>query len=73
MSTEGRCPLKPQCTSGRERRVLRDVNQEARDYTPSLMQTEAYEVSGAQRKMIETLFGEAKHILTLTRLLLPRC
>jgi hypothetical protein len=62
------CPLKPQCTSGRERRVQRDVNQEARDYTQSLMQTEAYEVASIQRKKIERLFGEAKSILSMVRL-----
>ena len=32
------------------------------------MQTEAYRVSCAERKKIERLFGEAKHILALTRL-----
>ena len=32
------------------------------------MQTEAYDLSRSQRKKIETLFGEAKHILALTRL-----
>jgi transposase len=62
------CPLKPQCTSGRERRVQRDVNQEARDYTQSLMQTEVYEVASIQRKKIERLFGEAKNILSMVRL-----
>ena len=62
------CPLKPQCTTGLERRISRDVNQEARDYTQSLMETEAYGVSSGERKKIETLFGEAKHILALTRL-----
>ncbi len=62
------CPLKPQCTTGRERRISRDVNQEARDYTQSLMETEAYWVSGTERKKIERLFGEVKHILGLTRL-----
>jgi transposase len=62
------CPLKPQCTAGRERRISRDVNQAARDYTHSLMQTEAYGVSSAERKKIETLFGEAKHILSMVRL-----
>ncbi len=62
------CPLEPQCTSGRERRVRRDVNQEARDDTQSLKQTEAYELASIQRKKIETLFGEAKRILALTRL-----
>jgi hypothetical protein len=64
----GRCPLKPKCTTGRERRVQRDVNQDARDYTQDLMQTEAYEQSADERKKIETLFGEVKHVLGLTRL-----
>ncbi len=64
----GQCPLKPKCTAGRERRVQRDVNQEARDYTQELMQTEAYEQSAVERKKIETLFGEVKHVLGLTRL-----
>ncbi len=64
----GQCPLKPQCTSGRERRVQRDVNQEARDYTQSLMETEAYAASSSERKKIERLFGEAKSILSMVRL-----
>ncbi len=62
------CPLKPKCTAGRERRVQHDVNQDARDYTQQLMQTEAYEQSAVERKKIETLFGEVKHVLGLTRL-----
>jgi hypothetical protein len=64
----GRCPLKPKCTTGRERRLQRDINQDARDYTQELMQTEAYEQSASERKKIETLFGEVKHVLGLTRL-----
>ncbi len=64
----GRCPLKSKCTTGRERQVQRDVNQDARDYTQELMQTEAYEQSAGERKKIETLFGEVKHVLGLTRL-----
>jgi transposase len=64
----GRCPLKPKCTAGRERRVQRDVNQEARDYAQELMRTEAYGQSAVERKKIETLFGEVKHVLGLTRL-----
>ena len=63
-----RCPLKSQCTSGRERRLSRDVNQDARDYTQALMQTEAYEVSRGERKKVERLFGEVKTNLSLTRL-----
>jgi transposase len=64
----GQCPLKPQCTTGRERRVQRDVNQEARDYAQSLMKTEDYWQSAINRKQIERLFGEAKHHLSMTRL-----
>ncbi len=62
------CPLKPQCTSGRERRLTRDANQEARDYTQALMATAAYEASREERKKIERLFGEVKHILSRVRL-----
>jgi transposase len=62
------CPLKPQCTTGQERRLTRDVNQEARDYAQALMATEAYETSREERKKIETLFGEVKHVLSRARL-----
>jgi|GEM_PF-1522659 len=60
--------FKPQCTTAKERRVSRDVNQEARDYTQSLMGTEAYGESVIGRKQIERLFGEAKRHLAMTRL-----
>lgn len=62
------CPFKPKCTTGRERRLARDVNQEARDYTRSLMETEIYSQSVCDRKKIERLFGEAKRNLSMTRL-----
>jgi hypothetical protein len=64
----GQCPLKPRCTTGRERRVGRDVNQEAREYTQGLMDTDAYRESATDRKKIERLFGEAKRHLSMTRL-----
>ncbi len=64
----GQCPLKPQCTTGRERRVGRDVNQEAREYAQGLMSTDAYRDSATDRKKIERLFGEAKRHLSMTRL-----
>ena len=67
----GQCPLKPQCTTGQERRVARDVNQEARDYAQALMGTDAYRQSATERKKIERLFGEAKRHLSMTRLRLP--
>ena len=62
------CPLKRQCTTGLERRLSRDVHQDARDYAQALMQTEGYRVSRSARKKIETLFGEAKQTLSLVRL-----
>jgi len=63
-----RCPLKPSCTKGRERRLSRDVNEDARDYARVLMKTDAYRQSGRRRKMIETLFGDVKRNLGLSRL-----
>jgi transposase len=63
------CPLKPKCCPNTPaRRVPRDPNEAAREYTRALMETEAYWTSGAERKKIETLFGEAKHILSMVRL-----
>jgi len=64
----GACPLKPQCTTGRERRGQRDVNQEAREYAQTLMDTEGYRESATDRKKIERLFGEIKHTHALVRL-----
>ncbi len=63
-----RCPIKHRCTTGRERRIQRDVNEAARDHVRSLMGTEAYLQSGRARKKIETLFGDIKRNLGLTRL-----
>ena len=62
------CPLKPNCTTGSQRSVSRDVNEEAREVARALMQTEDYRVSARQRKMIETGFGDLKGNLGLTRL-----
>ena len=63
-----RCPLKPRCTTGRERRLQRDVHEAARDHVRALMGTEAYRRSATERKKIETRFGDAKWNLGLTRL-----
>jgi hypothetical protein len=55
------CPLKPQCCPNMpSRRVLRDPNEAARDFTRALMETEAYGASSGERKKIERLSGEAK-------------
>ena len=63
------CPFKTKCCpKSPERRVSRDINEAARDYTRALMETEAYGVSAGERKKIEALFGEAKNILSMVRL-----
>jgi transposase len=63
------CPFKTKCCpKSPGRRLPRDINEAARDFTRALMQTEAYAASSGERKKIETLFGEAKHILSMVRL-----
>ncbi len=62
------CPVKHRCTTATRRKISRDINQEARDYAQSLMATEAYARSRTYRKKIETLFGDVKHNLGLSRL-----
>ena len=63
------CPLKPRCCpTTPSRKVPRDVNEAARDHVRSLMETEPYLQSGRQRKKIETLFGDVKRNLGLSRL-----
>ena len=63
------CPLKARCCpKSPERRIPRDLNEAARDYTRALMETEAYADSNAERKKVERLFGEAKQILSMVRL-----
>ena len=63
------CPFKMKCCpKSPERRLSRDINKAARDVTRDLMETKAYRISRAERKKIETLFGEAKSILSMVRL-----
>ena len=54
--------------AGVSQRSLAWMNSPSPDTGKTLMETEAYAASGIERKKIETLFGEAKHILALTRL-----
>ena len=63
------CALKPTCCPNTPaRRIPRDPNEAAREYTRALMKTEAYAASSVERKKIEALFGEAKQILAMVRL-----
>ncbi len=63
------CPLKPKCCPNMPaRRVLRDVNEDARDVARTLAKTEAFEQSCRDRKRVEMLFAHLKRILRLGRL-----
>ena len=62
------CPLKPQCTKGRERRLARDVHEPIRDYVRGLAQTPAFRRSRAARKKVEMAFAHMKRIFKLDRL-----
>jgi transposase len=63
------CSLKRKCCPNTpQRKVPRDINEEARDRARSLMGTEPYNRSARDRKKIERLFGEAKRNMAMTRL-----
>jgi hypothetical protein len=63
------CPLKPKCCPNMpSRRILRDVNEDARDIARALVDTEAFEQSRRDRKRVEMLFAHLKRILRLGRL-----
>ena len=50
------------------RRIVRDVNEDARDVARALAKTEAFEQSRRDRKRAEMLFAHLKRILRLGRL-----
>jgi transposase len=63
------CPLKSRCCPATpSRKIPRDVNEDARDHARALMESEAFQQSGRRRKKIETLFGDIKRNLGLSRL-----
>jgi transposase len=63
------CPLKPKCCPNMpSRRIVRDVNEEARDVARSLKDTPAFEQSRRERKGVEMAFAHLKRILKLGRL-----
>jgi DDE family transposase len=60
------CPLKPKCCPNMPaRRIVRDVNEDARDVARALAKTEALEQSCRERRRIEMLFAHLKRILRL--------
>jgi transposase len=63
------CALKPKCCPNMpSRRIVRDVNEAARDVARALAKTEAFEQSRRDRKRVEILFAHLKRILRLARL-----
>src|SRR5262249_36455918 len=63
------CVLKPKCCPNMpSRRIVRDVNEDARDIARSLDKTEALERSRCHRKSVEMLVAHLKRILRLGRL-----
>jgi transposase len=67
------CLLKPRCCPNTpQRKIPRDIDQDARDFVRSLAGTPAFEQSRHKRKRIEMLFAHLKRILKLGRLRLRR-
>ena len=64
-----RCPLKQTCCPNTpQRKIPRDINEDARDYARSLVDTEPYERSRRERKKVEMLFAHLKRNLRFERL-----
>jgi transposase len=63
----GACPLKPKCTTGRERRLARDIDEAVRDYVRALAETPAFKRSRDERKKVEMAFAHMKRIFKLDR------
>jgi hypothetical protein len=51
-----------------ERKIPRDINEEARDHARSSIDTEPYEQSRRERKKVEMLFAHLKRYLSFERL-----
>ena len=65
----GPCPLKSKCCpKSPQRRIPRDVHEDARDVARALAKTEAFAQSRRDRKKVEMLFAHLKRILRLGRL-----
>jgi len=63
----GSCPLKSKCTTGKERRLARDIDQRVRDYVHALAGTPAFVRSRNERKKVEMAFAHMKRIFKLER------
>jgi hypothetical protein len=65
----GRCPLKSRCCpKAPERKIPRNIYEDARDAARALADTNAFEQSRRDRKRVEMLFAHLKRILRMGRL-----
>ena len=63
------CPLKSRCCPKTpQRKIPRDIDEDARDVARALDDTPAFEQSRHERKHVEMLFAHLKRILKLGRL-----
>ena len=63
------CPMKPRCCpNAPQRKVPRDINEDARDYVRALAKTKAFRISRDERKKVEMAFAHMKRIFKLDRL-----
>ena len=66
------CPLKPQCCPNTpSRKVIRDVNEDARDHARTLMGTPEFDKSRDERKKVEMRFAHLKTHHRFERMRLP--
>ena len=63
----GACPLRPKCTTGRERRLARDIDEPVRDYVRARAGTPAFKRSRDERKKVEMAFAHRERIFKLDR------
>jgi len=65
----GPCPLKQQCCpNAPQRKIPRDIKEDARDVARSLYETPAFAQSRRERKKVEMMFAHLKRILKLGQL-----
>lgn len=63
------CPLKERCCPNTpQRKIPRNINEDARDYARALAKTKAFKIMRDERKKVEMAFAHMKNILRLDRL-----
>jgi len=63
------CPLKDRCCPNTpQRKVPRDINEDARDYVRGLAKTKMFKTMSDERKKVEMAFAHMKRIFKLDRL-----